>query len=155
MLSFDCSSLFTNLPLDFTISMLLDKIYRDKEISTKFKREELRRLLCMCTNEGHFSSNGLIYQQTDGIAIGSPLGPVIYQQTDGIAIGSPLGPVIYQQTDGIAIGSPLGPVIYQQTDGIAIGESFRSRHLSTDRWNSNRESFRSRFSEYVYGSIRG
>ena len=77
MVSFDVVSLFTSVPLDFTIDLILEKICRDKVIKTKLKREELRNLLEICTKEMHFSFNGEIYKQVNGVAMGSPLGPVI------------------------------------------------------------------------------
>ena len=77
MISFDVVSLFTCVPLDFTIQLILNKVYRDKLISTKFKRDELERLLQICTKEMHFSFDNGIYRQTNGVAMGSPLGPVI------------------------------------------------------------------------------
>ena len=42
MVSFDVSNLFTNVPLDFTIDLVLKKVYGEKMIQTKLKREELR-----------------------------------------------------------------------------------------------------------------
>ena len=77
LISFDVVSLFTSVPLDFTINLILDKIYRDKLIKTKLKRGEMKKLLETCTKEMHFSFNGIIYRQTDGVSMGSPLGPVI------------------------------------------------------------------------------
>ena len=77
MVSFGVSSLFTNVPLDFTINLILDKIYRLKAIKTKIKKEEFRVLLELCTKHMHFSYNGSIYRQVDGVAMGSPLGPVL------------------------------------------------------------------------------
>ena len=77
LVSFDVVSLFTNVPLDFTINLILDKVYREKAIRTKLEREELKRLLEICTKEMHFSFNGAIYKQINGVAMGSPLGPVI------------------------------------------------------------------------------
>ena len=77
MVSFDVSSLFSNVPLDFTIDVILKRIYVDKSISIKLKREELKSLLELCTKQLHFSFNGEMYQQRDGVAMGSPLGPVI------------------------------------------------------------------------------
>ena len=77
MVSFDVVSLFTNVPLDFTINLILDKVYREKAIRTKLEREELKKLLEICTKEMHFSFNGAIYKQINGVAMGSPLGPVI------------------------------------------------------------------------------
>ena len=77
MVSFDVSSLFTNVPLDFTIELILDKVYNDQLVNTKLQREELRELLNLCTKEMHFSFNGQIFQQVDGVAMGNPLGPVL------------------------------------------------------------------------------
>ena len=77
MVSFDVSNLFTNVPLDFTIDLILKKVYGKKMVKTKLKKAELKELLEMCTKEMHFTLNGKIYQQTDGVCMGSPLGPVL------------------------------------------------------------------------------
>lgn len=77
MVSFDVKSLYTNVPLDHTINIILDKVYNEGLINTKLKRNELHQLLNLCTKELHFSFGDEIYQQTDGVAMGSPLGPVI------------------------------------------------------------------------------
>ena len=77
MVSFDVSNLFTNVPLDFTIDLVLKKVYIKKMIKTKLKREELKELLQVCTKEMHFTFDGKIYVQTDGVCMGSPLGPVL------------------------------------------------------------------------------
>ena len=37
----------------------------------------MKELLILCTKNVHFSYNDEIYKQTDGVAMGSPLGPVI------------------------------------------------------------------------------
>ena len=63
--------------MDFTINLILDKIYRDKKIQTKLNREEMKNLLELCTKEMHFFYNENIYRQIDGVAMGSPLGPVL------------------------------------------------------------------------------
>ena len=76
-MSFDVVSLFTKVPLEYTIELILNKIYRDKIVKTKLKREEMKKLLQICTKEMHFSFNGVIYRQVDGVAMGSPLGPVL------------------------------------------------------------------------------
>ena len=77
LVSFDVKSLFTNVPLDFTINLILDKIYRDKLMHVKLTKDQLRTLLELCTKELHFSFNGDMFKQTDGVAMGSPLGPVL------------------------------------------------------------------------------
>ena len=37
----------------------------------------MRDLLLLCTKNVHFSYNGDIYRQVDGVAMGSPLDPVL------------------------------------------------------------------------------
>ena len=38
MVSFDVSNLFTNVPLDFTINLILEKVYKKKLVKTKLKK---------------------------------------------------------------------------------------------------------------------
>ena len=76
-ISFDVKSLFTYVPLDFTINVILRRIYNENEIHTNIKRSEMKELLLLCTKNAHFTFNDDIYQQCDGVAMGSPLGPVI------------------------------------------------------------------------------
>ena len=77
MVSFDVVSLFTSVPLDFTIEIILRKVYNEKLISTKLKRDEMKNLLELCTKEMHFSFDDKIFRQISGVAMESPLGPVI------------------------------------------------------------------------------
>ena len=77
MISFDVVSLFTSVPLDFTIDLILKKVYDERLIATKLNREELKKLLQLCTKEMHFQYDGKIYRQVNGVAMGSPLGPVL------------------------------------------------------------------------------
>ena len=75
--SFDMFSLFTSIPLDFTIDVILQQIYREKDIVTNITLNELKEELLLCTKNVHFSFNGQFYLQKDDIAMGSPLGSVI------------------------------------------------------------------------------
>ena len=77
MVSFDVTSLFTNVPLDYTIDVILKKIYREKKIKTKLTRQEMKQLLNLCTKDMHFTFNNKTYKQNDGASMGNPLGPVI------------------------------------------------------------------------------
>ena len=77
MVSLDVVSLFTSVPLDYTINIILDKVYKEKMIKTRLTRIELKTLLEMCTKEVHFTFNNNVYKQTNGVAMGSPLGPVL------------------------------------------------------------------------------
>ena len=70
-------NLFTNVPLDFTIDVILKRIYDENEVNTNIPKQQMRDLLLLCTKNVHFSYNEDIYTQTDGVAMGSPLGPVL------------------------------------------------------------------------------
>ena len=75
MVSFDVKSLFTSLPLTET-DIILDHVYNRKEISTILPKNVMKKLLT-CTKNVHFTLNNEIYVQTDGVAMGSPLGPIL------------------------------------------------------------------------------
>ena len=48
MCSFDVKSLFTNIPVDFTVNLMLDKVFADADKENKFhglNRTELRKML--------------------------------------------------------------------------------------------------------------
>ena len=77
MVSFDVQSLFTNVPLDLTIDIILKKVYNNKEMDTKINKNEMKNLLLLCTKHAQFTFNNEIYIQSDGVAMGSPLGPIL------------------------------------------------------------------------------
>ena len=71
------TSLFTNVPLDHTINIILKRIYDQRELETKKSRKGTKDLLLLRNKNVHFSYNNKLYSQKDGVATGSPLGPVI------------------------------------------------------------------------------
>ena len=84
LVSYDVSSLFTNIPVDETIQVIVDKLYpktpgvkvRDqtwKGISRLIFKRSL--IWCLCNQT--FSFNGTLYKQIDGCAMGSPLAPLM------------------------------------------------------------------------------
>ena len=77
LISFDVKLLFANVPLDFAIGLILKCIYEENEIQTNIKKKEMKELLLLCTKNVHFNFNYIIYQQCDGVAMGSPLEPVL------------------------------------------------------------------------------
>ena len=77
MICFDVSSIFTIIPLDYTIDLTLKQIYGDKEIDIRISRKDMKNLLSLCTKNVHVTFGNNIYQQKDGVAMGSPLGPVL------------------------------------------------------------------------------
>ena len=68
--------LCTNVPLDETIQICLDKLYALPDPPT-LPRSVLKVLLEFPTKKSHFIFNGQYYDQIDGVAMGSPLGPVL------------------------------------------------------------------------------
>ena len=76
MCSFDVSSLFTNVPLDETVQICLGKLYALPDPPT-LPRSVLKVLLEFATKRSHFVFNVQYYDQIDGVAMGSPLGPVL------------------------------------------------------------------------------
>ena len=55
MIYFDVSSLFTMVPLEYTIDVILKRIYGDKEIETKISRKDMKNLLILCTTNVYFT----------------------------------------------------------------------------------------------------
>ena len=73
MVSFNVVSLFTNVPLDTTIEIILIRISNNNQISTSITKKEMKE----CTKGVHFTFDGKTYIQIKGAAMGSPLGPVL------------------------------------------------------------------------------
>ena len=75
--SLDVESLFTNVPIDETIGIILKHVFNHPTIAPpKIPPKLLQRLLELCTKESPFKSpEGKLYQQIGGVAMGSPLGP--------------------------------------------------------------------------------
>ena len=66
-----------NLSLHQTIEIILAKVYQEKKTKTSIPKNILRELLYLCIKEVHFMFNEKIYIQSDGVAMGSPLGPLL------------------------------------------------------------------------------
>ena len=77
LISFDLSALFTSVPLDNTLDIIMRRINVDKEIETNIPEEFLKELLLLYTKNVILSFDNVLYNQTDGVAMGSPLDPVI------------------------------------------------------------------------------
>ena len=77
IVSVDVSSLFTNVPLQDTIDIILKKVYDDNEVATTILRDEMKLLLYLYTSKSCFLFNNTLYEQIDGISMGSSLGPVM------------------------------------------------------------------------------
>ena len=81
LVSYDVSSLFTNVPLDETTEILVNRAFSNNWYNTTHNlaltRTDLVDLLNVATKGQLFQFNGALYEQTDGVAMGSPLGPLL------------------------------------------------------------------------------
>ena len=75
--SFDVTSLFTNVPLDRTINVILNRIYKKGLIKTRLKKTTLKKLIKDTCTKTVFSCNDQLYEQINGVSMGSSMGPVL------------------------------------------------------------------------------
>ena len=92
ILLFDVKPLFTNVPLDQKIDVILSRSYDQKELKTPITRSEMKEMLTLCTKNVDFTCNRKIFVQTNDVAMGSLLGPVLSVMTE---LGKTLLPDIY------------------------------------------------------------
>ncbi|XP_064085388.1 uncharacterized protein LOC135200710 [Macrobrachium nipponense] len=76
MASLDVESLFTNAPVDETIGIILEKVYRNPDKQPpNIPEESLKTLLDICTKRAPFTTHRRqMFRQKDSVAMGSPLG---------------------------------------------------------------------------------
>ena len=77
MSSLDVDSLFTNIPLKETVKICSNLLFRDEPIVDGLAKDDFEKLLTLATKESLILFNGIYYQQIDGVAMGSPLGPTL------------------------------------------------------------------------------
>ncbi|XP_033123389.1 uncharacterized protein LOC117122019 [Anneissia japonica] len=81
LVSYDVSSLFTNVPLDETIQIIADKAFTDNWFNVTYglnlSKPDLITLLNIATKDQLFQFQSNLYEQIDGVAMGSPLGPLM------------------------------------------------------------------------------
>ena len=75
--SLDVESLFTNVPVIETIKIICDAAYNHPDIAPpRIPRDALEQLLYICTTKTPFKTPwGDLYAQTNGVSMGTPLGP--------------------------------------------------------------------------------
>ena len=78
MTSFDIKSLFTNVPVNFTIDLVLKSVFSNNITEfhgpTKF---QLKKLLHWTCKDTVFQFNGQLFEQIDGVSMGSPIAPLL------------------------------------------------------------------------------
>ncbi|MEL6606368.1 MAG: reverse transcriptase domain-containing protein [Cyanobacteria bacterium J06614_10] len=73
MASFDIESLFTNVPLEETTNIILNQYQAENFYG--IENNTMKKLLLFATSESIFMFNNQLYNQIDGISMGSCLGP--------------------------------------------------------------------------------
>ena len=68
-------SLITNIPLEETLNISCDTLFGNEAKINNFSTNDFEKLLRMALQNSFFNFDGKIYKQTDGVAMGSPLGP--------------------------------------------------------------------------------
>jgi len=77
MISYDIKSLFTNIPVVEVIEICLKVLYHSDLKHPQMPEFVCKEMLHMAVLGVEFSFDGKMYKQIDGVAIGSPLGPIL------------------------------------------------------------------------------
>jgi hypothetical protein len=78
MASFDVVSLFTNIPIDETIEIILNKIFTNGVTDYfGFDKNLLKKCLNLCTKDNVFIFNENLYNQKDGAPMGGCVSPTL------------------------------------------------------------------------------
>ena len=77
MASFDVKSLFTNIPLTEALNLCIKNLYRNQIRFGNLTKSSFYSLLKITMFESLFIFDGIFYEQSDGVAMGSPLGPTL------------------------------------------------------------------------------
>ena len=73
--SLDVDALFTSIPLDETISICVGELFKDQNSVKNLTKVDMKKLLNLAVKNTLFLFDGTFYNQIDGVAMGSPLGP--------------------------------------------------------------------------------
>ena len=77
--SLDVENLFTDIPIKDTLNIIIDAVYNHPDLPPpSFSQDILRDLLLICTTKTPFrATDKSIYQQIDGVSMGTPLRPML------------------------------------------------------------------------------
>ena len=70
--SFHVDSLLTNIPLEETIDICTNELFKESETVEGLNKTEFKELLSPTTKDSHFIFEGTLYKQIDGVAMGPP-----------------------------------------------------------------------------------
>ena len=85
MVSFDVTSLFTNIPIIDTLSIIKDYVNNDDQFTRKkaISQDKFLDLVHLVLTTTWYTFNSQFYQQTDGVAMGGPASSItteVYMQ---------------------------------------------------------------------------
>ena len=77
--SYDVSALFTLVPVDPALNIIRDLLDKDHTLKerTVLVVNDIILLLKFCLKNTYFSFQGQVYEQVEGVAMGSPVSPII------------------------------------------------------------------------------
>ena len=77
MVSFDVSSLYTNVPVIDTLNLLCDSIFSQTSSFQGFDRQLFMQFLRLAVQDTYFMFDGILYKQIEGLAMGKPSAPTL------------------------------------------------------------------------------
>ena len=74
MVSFDVTSLYTNIPIIYILKIIKDYVNNDDQFSRKtaIPQDKFLDLVHLVLTTTWYTFNSQFYQQTDGVALGGP-----------------------------------------------------------------------------------
>ena len=78
-MSYDVTTLFTSVPIDPSLNIVKDLLEKDDNLSnrTVLSVQNIIELLGFCLHNTYFSFENKFYEQVEGAAMGSPVGPIV------------------------------------------------------------------------------
>ena len=61
--------------MEKTIKICCDSLYKNQELLSNISKNQFEKLLRAVLSNNYFLFDGIVYQQVDAVAMGSPLGP--------------------------------------------------------------------------------
>lgn len=79
LLSCDVTQLFTKVPVNKSLDVILHKLESDESLPerTNMVPVQVRDLVFICLKTTYFVFQGIIYRQVEGAAMGSPVSPIV------------------------------------------------------------------------------
>ena len=77
MASLDVDALFTSIPVEETVNICADMLFQNTTSVSNLAKADFKELLTLATSQSWFIFDGHYFDQVDGVAMGSPLGPTL------------------------------------------------------------------------------